>query len=127
MSFVAEVGHRLLGVIFIADQRVNDHLDGAGIDRPLDLRENLSGIDKCNWQNVKVLFFCQTENSILELEHVPVFAAVAFGKYDNVVIAFEAFLEDFAEACVFARVRVDRNVAGAVQDPAEYGRFPEAR
>ena len=54
-----------------------------------------------------------------------VFGAVAFGEHNDVVVAFEALLEDFAEACVHARVLVDRNVAGAVQNPAEHGSLPE--
>jgi len=57
---------------------------------------------------------------------VTVFGTVAFGEHDYVVVAFEALFEDLAEACVHARVFMDRNVAGAGQCPAEHGRLPEA-
>ena len=55
-----------------------------------------------------------------------VFGAVAFREHDNVVIVFEAFFENLAEACVHARILVNGNVAGVVQNPSENGCFPEA-
>ena len=73
-----------------------------------------------------MLFLGQTENPVLELEHVPVVAAVSFGEHGNVVVAVEAFFEVLPEARVHARILVDGDTAGAVQNPAEYGRFPEA-
>ena len=57
---------------------------------------------------------------------MPVVAAVAFGEHGNVVVAVEALFEVLSEACVHARILVDGNAAGAVQNPAEHGSFPEA-
>ncbi len=58
---------------------------------------------------------------------MPVFTAVPFGEHDNVVIVFEAFLENLAKASIQTRILVDGDIAGTVQDPPEYGCFPEAR
>ena len=72
-----------------------------------------------------MLFFGEAENSILELEHVTVFAAVAFGEHGDVVVLIKTFLEALAKACIHAWILMDRNAAGTVQNPAEHRSLPE--